>query len=313
MKRDIAAYRIRLRITNHQVLLVEGSSDKQVFQCLIDEARACGKTCATHIDIDTAESLASPAGKSLGNREKVEQICHELEREDISEKIVGFVDREFRDFDLSPRIRDRVNGHHVSGRLVWSRGHSVENYFFTFQTIRQALRAVAVTDGFDIALSRFEMLFDSGLIAACALSLAALDTGKLSVAESAIKPDLLEIRDDYATVSVQHLEDALSRRGVDAISATKIRERYRYWSDTLAATSPQVLRWLCHGHIGLKVLWSIFALCVRDATGNSQSMAKVSRASDSVKLNACADAWARLSFSGSALIPDPVLEMLRVA
>jgi len=47
-----------------------------------------------------------------------------------AERSIGFVERELRYFDLEDCIHDLIGDHKAVNHLVWSRGHSIENYFF---------------------------------------------------------------------------------------------------------------------------------------------------------------------------------------
>jgi hypothetical protein len=128
-----AEFRNFLMMSHDKHLLVEGIDDKIAFKLLFEELS--GKH---DIKIDTAERLIN-FERPLGNREKVEEICRTVTGRSFADKLVGFVDREFREFEWDNDIRDNLGQHKVDGRLVWSRGHSIENYFFDFIILREAL------------------------------------------------------------------------------------------------------------------------------------------------------------------------------
>jgi hypothetical protein len=107
-------------------ILVEGRDDKRIFELLLREL--CHTDEKSQILVDSAEAFVECHPE---NRETVEDICNKITGEAYSDRLVAFVDREFREFDF-PQLLDRVDGHKISGQLVWSRGHSIENYFFDF-------------------------------------------------------------------------------------------------------------------------------------------------------------------------------------
>lgn len=73
-------------------------------------------------------------------RERVEYVCAKALNTPEARKLVGFVDREFREFEQGDTLRDLLDGHQTVGRVVWSRGHSIENYNLDGYILRQSLR-----------------------------------------------------------------------------------------------------------------------------------------------------------------------------
>ena len=174
-------YRIYLNTTDTRHLLVEGPSDKMLFKLLLDEVlrHTSQQFSRDDIDIDSAEDFIQ-FDEPLGNRAKVEAICQDVNLASYADKLVGFVDREFRDFERDPELQDTLGAHKVSGRLVWSRGHSIENYLFDFGTLREPLRDFSPTPYFDVALCTFELLLKPAVHLACALSLVGDDLQKFN-------------------------------------------------------------------------------------------------------------------------------------
>ncbi len=58
------------------------------------------------IIIDTAERIQG----ELGNRAKIEKICDLVAQEppDVNNRVLGFVDREFREFECSNDLKDHI-------------------------------------------------------------------------------------------------------------------------------------------------------------------------------------------------------------
>src|SRR5260370_11118535 len=173
-------YSIYVRMSRRNHLLLEGKSDRrlflELFESLVKSGRSRDGFATT--DIETAEALLS-SETPMGNREKVEQVSAAIGATDYAVRFAGFVDREFRGFELQDTILDTVGGHKVSGRLVWSRGHSVENYGFRYSLMREVFKIFTGSDQYGSALLLFESVFDSTLRSACAAAFAGLDLDKL--------------------------------------------------------------------------------------------------------------------------------------
>ncbi|MGE5553933.1 MAG: hypothetical protein ACM3XZ_08460 [Betaproteobacteria bacterium] len=307
---SFAGYRNALRMTRQRTILVEGPDDKRALLRLL-ETFVPDKSIRRSVTIDTAEILMSPS-RPLGNREKVEEFClHECGQEFVG-KLVGFVDREFRGFSTHPSIADDVSDHYVNGYLVWSRGHSLENYYFDFGTLREPLRTFSVTVFFDEALARFEHAFESCLRLACASSLAAHEANRVKAVKASIDWKALNLRQNEIELNAPAWRDNMvSRLNLTTQQADFLVESYQRWSAAVATTDPSLIRWLCHGHIGLSVLWAGYARCVYEVTGQDEGeTARVLGAEESVRFNACAESWTRRALHDGVPAPLILLEML---
>ena len=110
-----------------KILLVEGRRDKIAFEILLKIL------CGRHdIAVHSVGDLLEFDEEVLGEREKVKKAYYSVIDTPHIEKLVGFIDREFDDFEWNGGFVDTRRAHKVSGRLVCSRGHSIENYCFDF-------------------------------------------------------------------------------------------------------------------------------------------------------------------------------------
>ena len=193
---DLETYKVLLFMNPDQVrLLVEGETDRFIFKYMLDEVKNYNsyKGCMRPVEIDVAESFIKEdelliesekkSGHHLGNREKVERVCKEIEKEDYGDRMIGFVDREYREFDLEDNIIDKLDEHNISGRIVWSRGHSIENYLFDTRIMRDVIKSLLDSSSFDKSLQAFDQCSDSIIITACAISLAGKSQKKLKKIE----------------------------------------------------------------------------------------------------------------------------------
>ncbi len=174
-------------------ILLEGTHDKAFFLRMCEAAPDAPSQ--NHVSITTAEQIASDVSV-IGNRDKVEEICKLIEGRHFQYRFLGFVDREFRNFRLRKSIHDELRKHCCQGRLVWSRGHSVENYMFDFEVIKQPLRDFSTND--DIATTALGLLqkqFSNVMRIACALGLVALEKGQLAVVRRTVHWSTMRLLD----------------------------------------------------------------------------------------------------------------------
>ena len=122
-------------------ILLEGSQDKVFFLRMCEATNSVEHDAVggqSHCIITTAEELMSEVS-GVGNRTKVERVCELIAAWPFQRRFIGFVDREFREFTFSEIVGDGLRSHRCKDRLVWSRGHSIENYLFDFRVIRESL------------------------------------------------------------------------------------------------------------------------------------------------------------------------------
>lgn len=281
-------------MTANKVLFVEGRDDKWLFTSWLTELLGTHESSVRGIEIDTAEMIESPPGQRLGNREKAEALCATIALEPTADKFVALVDREFREFRWEPTLDDNLRGHRVDGRLVWTRGHSIENYYFDFLTLREPMKSFCRSDRFPVALAMFEEVFHSALGVACAVSLAGRDVGYISALAGSINWRLLDVGAGVVALDTSVWAPILQDRlGLPTGVAASLASRYGHWLMKVRAADPEVTRWMCHGHVGLAMLWATYARCVYDTTGQDEAETNRVLAAEHIRFSHCADAWVR--------------------
>jgi hypothetical protein len=321
---DPAGYRGYIQYSHEKHLLVEGRDDKRVFALLLDEffgqmVQGTGSK-RDNIKIDSAEHLVD-FGIPIGNREKVEMICDSVSTLPYADRLVGFVDREFREFERDPSIDDRIGRHKVTGRLVWSRGHSIENYYFDFDTLRQPLRTFSVIDYFRDVFELFERIFEQTIRLACAASLAGDELQRLKPIKSSADRDIFDIAFSGSEVTLTIKLNAwkaclLNKQRLSEGTADGILEHFRLWYDRVKEADFRIVRWMCHGHIGLAFIWAAYSRCVcevcqRAGRSNPETEARrILKAEESVRFNTCAEVWARRALGNQSEYPVEVLKLL---
>lgn len=309
---DIAEYQAWLVISDHKRLLVEGADDQRAFSILLDKFFTRDEQ--NNIEIDTAEALIG-FGPRVGNREKVEQVCASVEREPYADKLVGFVDREFREFEYAVSLQDLQPEHRVSGRLVWSRGHSLENYFFDFAILRDPMLQFTSTEYFHDVLDRFERLLESTIRTACAASLAGQESDTLLFVSRRFSWEYVEISSTGREIIVNC--DTWEQAEQNKPSGFQyFCTRFANCLERVRQADINVVRWMCHGHMGLRFLWEVYARCVFEASQRAgeeqrkETRQPLLQADDRIRFNACVDSWARTASANQCEYPSFVLAML---
>lgn len=309
-KYKLAEYKSFIQRSSNKHLLVEGSDDKRLFKTLLEELSL------SSVDIDSAEQLID-FGVGVGNRDKVELTCQAIAREAYANKLVGVTDREFRNFQISDPPVDLLEQHRVDDRLVWTRGHSVENYFFDFNILRNPLRDFSVTEFFDEALYLFETVFTSTLRLACAVSLAAFEfNNRYNLLKSSLDWSVLQINGNIEIEYNIWKDFLIKKHRVTIKDADVIIDLTLKWVDILQKVSDALIRWLCHGHVGLSLLWAAYARCVYEVclranlANPKQEASRVLRAEESVRFNSCASWWIRHALSGYCEYPTEIIHLL---
>jgi hypothetical protein len=296
-------YLTELRMSRNKILMVEGPSDRLFFKLLIDSLTHSlpfspeQKHLLQSIKIDTADRISG----GIGNRDKVEQICERISERDYQHRIIGFVDREFREFVIGDDLDDRIRAHKRAGRLIWSRGHSVENYLFDFSVVREPLRDSSATSlYFDEALDLLQENFDQAIRLACAFTLAGREQNLFEPVRSSLSWRSLQfvngnIQADTSTWS----SEMLGRIRLNHYRVDKLLDDFNKWYSVVANANIDVARWLCHGHIGLAVIWCAYGRCIHEVYvkhGSSNPAQEVNRAlrmEESRQFSMSVGAWTR--------------------
>jgi hypothetical protein len=309
----MADYRNMVTMSSKKRLLVEGPSDKRVFTMLF---RYLGVS-NTSVDIDAAELLIDLGNEPKGNGEKVEAVCRSIASHPFSDRLAGFVDREYREFTHDTDLSDRLGKHAIDGRIVYSRGHSIENYFFSSEILKEPLRTFSVTEHFDSALDLFDTVVLQALSIACAIGLSARDNGLLRPVRDSLRWDLFGVSDRILSFDHARWARSLSDRiRLDTQRVDSLMDSFSTWSPIARRSDPEVIRWMCDGHLGLSAIWAVYGACVAAVCAESGSpdihreVVRVLKAEESVRFNACAESWARRAPASAALYPLEVLVLL---
>jgi len=320
---SINGYLIKIRITKNPLLLVEGKNDLHFFERLFHEASKRGYKLPEPIHIDTAAMLQDEKMKGMGNREKVETVCRVVTQEIIGYKpFCGFVDREFRGFEIGTEIHDTICDHYVTDALIWSRGHSVENYYFDITSLRKPfeLSSPIQIAHVETALNLFADIFESILHVSCAISLAARDTEYLSEAKVGLIKRCMDWKNLYISEMKINIDSAKWGKILQGTEKSeKFLQKYDYWQEFIATLDRNTLRWLCHGHIGFTMFWAAYFRCVyetctkrQEEHERSRRVSQVQKLGEDMRFHLCSTNWAENALADEISYPLVVLEKLGI-
>lgn len=316
-------YKNLVKMSSGKHLLVEGKDDKRCFEHLFD-VFGISVTLArlnNSLIIDTAENLISfPDGEPIGNRDKVERIAAMINDQAYKNKFIGFVDREFRGYDFSDQnISDRIQTHFVDGRLIWSRGHSIENYCFNIDAIVGTLQDNTCAPYYREAIECFAGIFNSVICLACAAGIVGFQMSMLKDMRGILGKDEIVIEDAHslalnASACISKLSERTGMRCEEAEQVVCDINRYQASLDNVDFN---LVRWACDGHLGRKLMWEAYRLCVHEVgkrfVGEPRAhkdACQVMKQDDASRFYSISRAWAERAVRGNLEYPDPVISML---
>jgi len=235
-------------------LLVEGATDKRAMFRALRKLETDGRIASDSVYVDSAH-LIDVSEACVGNRERVE-VVHAAARA-AGYAVFALTDREFRDFATSPVIKDERPSHRQVGSVFWTRGHSIENYFFEPSYAASHLlyrHSDAVSPAMLQAIDRY---WKQLLCNAAALSIAARDNCFLKKLRGALTTEAwILVSPGFIGLSADALEKAITLRGEACVAAGAFASSFR---DALAAMEAcpdaECARWIAHGHLADEVLW----------------------------------------------------------
>lgn len=297
-------YVTEIIMSRDRFLLLEGSYDKDFFILIRNYLRINNASISTQqlnllkdIVIETAEQIKG----EFGNREKIEKICELVAQEQpkIKNRVLGFVDREFREFEYNNYLKDHLETHKINDRLIWSRGHSIENYFFEIETLKEAFNNYLVSNFYQEAFAIFEAKFDHILRIACALSLAGLSEDLLKLISNSLDWQCVDISSTSLKINFEEWQKILTKKfKVDEFRIDKLIDKFEKYLAITYQHDVEISRWLSHGHIGFNFMFIVYGKCLYITAQSSQRInhqkeaEKVNENKDT-RFSTVANAWIR--------------------
>lgn len=306
-RRRIQDYRVQIMVSMNKHILVEGKDDRNILLRLLNKLSEAG-IISGRFDVDTAEDLESPLAQAIGNREKVEEVCSGL-GQDVAGRFVGFVDREFRGFNLSAdTVTDEIAAHLVKGYLLWSRGHSIENYLLDFRTLSHAIQSSTITHEYSLALSRLERVYPDVLRLACAIGLAARDANKLGAVRDCIRWQELRLTPHVHLDQEAWISHMIEKH--PKVDASALYMGIEEWEARLEACEDDIVCWLCDGHTGMAVSLAAYQRAVHEVTGDqAEAESALGAKRDKCALSGALK-WAEMATAGDAVWPEELTALL---
>jgi hypothetical protein len=297
--------------SNQNRLLVEGRDDKKFFKKLF--ITLLGKDCC--IDIDSVEDFVQT--DEVNNRLKVESICASIQDKPYSRKLVGFVDREFRGFAITENLSDQLKCHQVNGQIVWSRGHSIENYFFDLEVLEEPIKFTMPSDYFKLAFDMFKKRISQMLKISCAISIAAHEQKCIKKITNTICWDMIEINTNNIRINIEAWAKSLKSREMSVQEIERFLQAFGRAIEITENSDIETVRWTCHGHLGVSLIWSLYCRCVYEVTKDfsddpTKETRLVQRVSDEVRFEACVSGWIEKELSHPKCVPLEVLNLLGI-
>ena len=274
------------------ILLVEGPGDAEFFDCL----RKALDLNAGNVRIDDADFKIP--GRENNRRGNVEYVAKEIvgnhKYQRVAKRFIGFADREFDDFDFeqSPII-DYIGVQRQDGRLIYSRGHSIENYVFDYDLIIDALEEhyPNTVNERTMALNNMREFFDQILCIACAISSSAYKN-ELIGAINELLYHINEWDSEKAIMSYDQTKQSVALNWDEfRIRLLEYRDEHRadafigsyeHYLDVISrAGNQETARWLCHGHIGVHIIRLAYAMFIYHSftsasPGNNPPLSEIS-------------------------------------
>lgn len=318
LKVTVNEYIAEIEFTKQKRILVEGWTDKIAISKLIGQYTDPSngdKTISLNVEIDTAERIKHDG--VLLNSQKLKNVIMALDSRYHETRVVGFIDREFDGFVLEPDIDDISRSHQTTESLVWSRGHSLENYFFDLRVIRRSVFALSTTDQSQV-LNLFEDKVSYVLQIACAITLSALELGRqhnipkiFARISKSLRDSELKISEAGVELELSSWQSSLTHVLNSSELVSSIEEIYKQNLIRVQATDGEIVRWLCHGHIGMYLVAKFYNTCQQVFGTISRDQTDLLNPDHSLKFAVLASFWATLALTDDLEHPRELIDKIR--
>lgn len=305
---NFLGYLSALDMRPFRTLLVEGPTDRKILSRLLNSLIEAGVVAPDSVVIDTTE-LIDRSGFSMGVREFVEHV-HANSTAGV-DQFFAVVDREFRGFDFVPPPTDLINTHYLaSPNCMWTRGHSIENYMFSPDAIIEYLREYYPES---VPVSSYPVVtehFSEALKWCGALSLALYEGSLISRAAGVCRKEHWDL--SGRRLDVEPIAFELAKRCRPGFDPVRFSSRVADWHTELQAASPNLPRWIAHGHLSYSLLWAVVGRTLASLGVALDVVEQIETGMNDNKLRSSASWWQRQVDDNSPEYPAPLLEWLRM-
>jgi hypothetical protein len=249
LKYDIKSYLSALSMRKRKSLLVEGATDKTMIYRLLN---SYVPNLGLSIVIDSADLISA---NGLGNRKIVEEIA-------IKEpnRIVGWVDREFREFCLKEFIDHSPKHIKCGSNIYWTRGHSIENYLFYVERFIAFLEMNHSEDISQAIIQLITIAFDDLLSWALALSIIFEKANLISKSKDIFDLNSWDVSFLNGSISLSvnksEIQKKLTDRGCPESDVIFALNQIESIYAVCHSKTIFIRRWMAHGHIAEEAMWA---------------------------------------------------------
>lgn len=240
---SISSYLLAVKLRSNKTLLVEGASDKKVLSHYLLKKNHIDKMEGSYC-IDDASLVDDKSLGPIGAKDKIKTIASML----TTENFRCLIDREWEGLNCGNMEYSSIA---PSGNTFLTKGHSIENYWFTSQSF---IDFVIHTHHADVSaqyLKKIEKCHIGMLQFAAAYSLACRDLSIVARANEMLSHDNLLLVGDKFQASTC-IDAKIAHRG----KACNLAETTNELLKTTSLYDVSKLQWICHGHLGEQAIRS---------------------------------------------------------
>jgi hypothetical protein len=247
---DIASYRLAVKIRSYKTILVEGVTDKAILSHFLLSKNFYDENNSRYCVDDVSIINNDHQLEGLGNKNKVLMITSALCQG--NDKICCMVDREWDgiDFEKINEIDFPQNKEYA----YITKGHSIENYWFDVNASISFLMQNFSTSIHQNYLNELHSNFNTILKLATAYSLTAKDAHLITKLSDTIEHEDLSWDgvEFYLNETFNH---KILQRSINFDFTKACNEKL----NQIKTSNPEILRWLCHGHLGEQMIRACMA------------------------------------------------------
>ena len=254
-------YLAALQLRSSPTILVEGPSDALLFSRYLHVSSSI-QTPLPKYHIDDARILRSDT-QPLGNRAKIEEVA--LRSYTANVPVFCILDREYDGFTVSHRVLDKFDQLAPPVPLsMLTRGHSVENYSFIDEVLREMLVHTCARQMSPAEIDT-TLNFVQAILRICAsFCWVAMQRSVLSRCRDLFEPAGWQASVGGAIVlDASWLRAALIARGINAGDAAGLIAEMKTVEAAVALTDVDTVRMFCHGVITFNGLMTGLATAAR--------------------------------------------------
>jgi len=295
-------------MTGRMTLLVEGDSDQRAIAQLIRRYLDLDFDDELPIEIDPISVIADPILDGLGQRQRVERF-HEFadEHKEAGSKILSLTDREFREYG-EEMGEDFLQDHYVEGGRFWTRGHSIENYLFDIDILREFAGIHCPSEGWSLGVDLLDRSFSGLLRSLTSLTRVGILIGDLGQVKSSLGPECFEAMGSEVFFSPLGWESQMRKSRREDSFIQQCLNLYGHSSERSHVLRPEFMRWYCHGHLGLKFFLAALDYCMAQNVEDTAAVKRLSRLPSESRFLILVDIWARRSKMNRNIYPRALLE-----